>query len=465
MTKIIPVILCGGSGSRLWPLSRENTPKQFLSLMGDQTLLHDTVTRAVNSIGGSPDNIISVTTQNYFKETHHQLSQFNKDASTHLLSEPEAKNTAPAICYAGLYAQQHFGAETALWIMPADHYIEDQQTLEDVIQRAAALAHTGYIITLGMAATRAETGYGYIKVGADITGYDYIQAIDQFVEKPDSLTAHAFVEAGNYVWNSGMFIATAQSLIDNFATHCPDILSTIKQFMREEDTSAQDQIYSTLPSLSFDTAIMEKTTKAAVIPCDIGWSDVGGWNSVHTIRPKDSNNNVIQGQVTAIDTHDCVIQSSSMLVATMGVRNLIIIEHLNSILVADRNCGDSLRKLVETVKESHKHHVLNAPIENRPWGTFKVLSEGPSYKIKELTVSAGGALSLQKHRHRSEFWTVISGEATVTLNNEIQTLTSQQSIHIPQQAIHCLENKGTEPLIIIELQYGDYLGEDDIERF
>lgn len=463
-TKIIPVILCGGSGTRLWPLSREKAPKQFLPVLGEESLIHNTLNRAAECSGCKHDEIISVTADNIQKETQHQLNEFDFNASKHLISEPAARNTAPAICYAALHAQKHFGNDAVLWIMPSDHHVEDQQTLKDAVKRASSLAKEGYIVTFGMAPTRPETGYGYIKSGADIAGHDCIQAVEQFVEKPDQETAKSYIEDGNYVWNSGMFVGTVQTFIENFMSHCPDVIQPMSHGFKEGAIS-MNETYPSLPSTPFDIAIMEKTNKAAVIPCDIGWSDVGGWNSVHELKEKDAKNNVIEGRVAAIDTQDCLIKSHSLLIATMGVRNLIIIEHRDSVLIADRNSADSLKQLVEALRKSDSPEAICPPMESRPWGEFKVLSESANYKVKELMVVPDGVLSLQMHHHRCEFWTVISGEATVTINDEVSTLGPQESAHIPFKATHRLENKGTEPLIMVEVQCGDYLGEDDIVRF
>lgn len=462
--KIIPVILCGGSGTRLWPLSREKAPKQFHALIGEETLLINTLSRAQECSGCNTSDIISVTADSIKKETIHQLADFDPATITHLISEPCARNTAAAIAYTALYAQKHFGKDAILWIMPADHYVEDQQTLKDAVARAAKLAEENYIVTFGMTPTRPDTGYGYIKVGSNIVNHNFIQSIDQFVEKPNMETAQEYLDAGNYVWNSGMFIGSVETFIHNFKTHCNELMMPMERAFKESPM-ALNELYGSLPAIPFDVAIMEKTQKGAVIPCDIGWSDVGSWNSVYDLEAKDKNGNVIDGKVSAVNTENCMIKSKSMLIATMGVRDLIIIENQDSILIADRNSMDSLKTLVGALRKTKTPEAICPPEESRPWGKFKVLSESNGYKIKELMVKSGGILSLQMHHHRCEFWTVISGEATVTIDGQQKKLKAQESAYIPLKASHRLENKRTEPLIMVEVQCGDYLGEDDIVRF
>jgi len=462
--KIIPVILCGGSGTRLWPVSREKAPKQFHSIVGDESLLISTLKRAQECTGCNASDIISVTADTIKKETVHQLADFDPDAITHLISEPSARNTAAAIAYAALRAKKEFGKDAVLWIMPADHYVEDPQTLKDAVARAACLASEDYIVTFGMAPTRPDTGYGYIKAGSDIAGHEFIQSIERFVEKPDEATAQTYLKAGNYVWNSGMFVGTVDSFLHNFNEHCETLMKPLEKAFNKSHM-AVNEVYNTLPAIPFDVAIMEKTSKGAVIPCDIGWSDVGSWNSVYDLSPKDQNGNVTEGKVAAIESENCMIQSKSMLIATLGVKDLIIIENQDSILIADRHSMDSLKKLVEALRTTKSNEALCPPEENRPWGSFKILSESNGYKVKELRVTQGGVLSSQMHHHRCEFWTVISGEATVTIDEKQSILNANESAFIPLKSQHRLENKGSEPLVMVEVQCGDYLGEDDIVRF
>jgi mannose-1-phosphate guanylyltransferase/mannose-6-phosphate isomerase len=462
--KLVPIILCGGTGNRLWPKSREKHPKQFHKLVGEESLLIKTLKRTLECSNCTPSDIITITTEIIKEETEHQLKTFNSDAIKHFISEPSPKNTAAAIAYSALYAEKHFGHKTALWIVPADHYIEDHQTLKDTVKRAEKLAQEGYIVTFGMAPTNPSTDYGYIKVGNDIAGHDFIQAIEEFIEKPNGEKAKEYIQAGNYVWNSGMFVATVETLINNFKEHCHTLIEPMEKAFRS-DSKTMTKLYNTLPALAFDIAIMEKTQKSAVIPCDLGWNDMGNWNSVYDIKPKDENGNIAEGKVTTVNTKNCLIQSESLRIATLGLENLIIIENQDSILIADRNSMDSMKELVDVLRETKAVESLLPPEENRPWGSFKILSDSAGYKMKELTVKPEGALSTQMHQHRSGFWTVISGSATVIIDGKKQILKPQESVFIPQKTKHSLQNETKEPLVIVEIQSGEYLGEDDIVRF
>lgn len=462
--KIIPVVLCGGSGTRLWPLSREKAPKQFHSIISDKSLLHDTLARSVSCSGANAADIITVTADPVQKETIHQLADFNPASITHLINEPMARNTAAAIAYAALYANQHFGPDAILWIIPSDHYIEDEQGLSEAVQQAANIATKGYIATFGMKPSRPETGYGYIKAGKKIDTFDNVQNVSQFVEKPDTETAQQYVDSGDYLWNSGMFIGSVRTILDNFIEYCPEIVGPLNQDLKNH-TKVSTETYNILPSIPFDVAIMEKTQKAAVIPCNIGWSDVGAWESVWELKDKDKNGNVTDGNVTTVETENCLIQSNSLLVATMGLKDIVIVENGDSILIADKKNGSAMKTLVNTLKENKATETIHPPMESRPWGQFKVLSESDGYKVKELLVKPGQKLSLQMHNHRCEFWTVISGEALVTINNETRLLKAKENTFIPFKAAHRLENPGTENLVVVEVQCGDYLGEDDIVRF
>ena len=462
--KIIPVILCGGSGQRLWPLSREKAPKQFHPVLGETPLLHETLERAIYCSNAQPSEVITVTTNTLKKETTHQLADFEPQATTHLISEPMARNTAAAMAYTALYAQKHFGVDSVLWFLPADHHIKNNDALSTTLQEACAIAEQEYIVTFGMQPTRPETGYGYIKTGENMHQDQSARFIQEFVEKPDTMTAQKYIDEENYLWNSGMFVGSVRTILDNYIEYCPEILSPLHTNIKEHGQPTK-QIYEALPALPFDVAIMEKTSKAAVIPCDIGWSDVGSWESVWELKQKDENGNVKSGHVTAVDTTNSLIQSNNLLIATLGLQDVVVVENGDSILIADKKNNPSMKTLVETLNKLEKNETIYPPMENRPWGQFKVLSEKPGYKVKEICVKPGQRLSLQMHHHRCEFWTIISGEALITINDEERTLKPQEHAFIPLKAKHRLENSGTEDLIIVEVQCGEYLGEDDIVRF
>lgn len=461
--KIIPVILCGGVGTRLWPLSRERAPKQFHSIVGELPLLQETLKRALECSDAPASDIITVTSDALKRETIHLLADFDPDSITHLISEPMGCNTAPAIAYAALYAEKHFGPEVMLWIIPSDHHVEDTHGLSQALKNAAKISQDGYITTFGMSPTRPDTGYGYIKMGKNIASSS-AQEIEIFKEKPNKETAQSYLDNGKYLWNSGMFMSSVQTLLNNYKEHCPEILEPLKSDFKTKN-KISNETYQSLPKLPFDTAIMEKTTRAAVIPCDIGWSDIGSWESVWDIKDKDQNGNATEGRVTLVDSKNCLIQSNNLLIAAMGLEDIVIIENGDSVLIADKKNNSAMKTLVASLNKMNCKETIDPPIENRPWGTFKVLTERDGYKVKEINVKAGQKLSLQMHHHRCEFWTVVSGEATITINDEKRTLQAQESAFIPLKATHRIENLSTEDLTIVEVQCGDYLGEDDIVRF
>jgi mannose-1-phosphate guanylyltransferase/mannose-6-phosphate isomerase len=463
-SKIIPVVLCGGSGTRLWPLSRERAPKQFHNMMGKNSLLNQTLERAVECSAASAKEIITVTTELIKRETIHQLADFDPDTITHMISEPHGNNTATAIAFATLYAHKHFSPNSVLWILPSDHYIKDNKTVAEMLENALPIVEKGYIVTFGISPTRPETGYGYIKTGANLSNEFDIMEVDKFVEKPNEETAANYLKEGNYLWNSGIFLANIETILENYADLAPQIISALKTEMGVKNPDIK-KAYQELPALPFDTIIMEKTKKAAVIPCDIGWSDVGSWEGIWNINDKDKDGNVKNGRVAAVNSKNCLIQSNNLLVAAMGLEDIIIIENGDSILVADKNNADGMKSLVHTLKKMDCPETITPPMENRPWGKFRILSERPDYKVKEITVHPNCQLSLQMHNSRCEFWTVISGEATVSINHNEKKLKAQESAFIPLKTLHRLKNSGTENLVVIEVQCGDYLGEDDIIRF
>lgn len=466
-TTIVPVILCGGSGSRLWPISRQNAPKQFLPIYDESPLLKNTIDRAIECSGCSPDQIITVTSDALKKQTLFQYADFEPDAVSHLLAEPMARNTAAAVAYAAIHAKKNFGDDAILWILPSDHFVRDKAALKTSLNEAVNAAKDGYLVTFGMTPSRPETGYGYIKSGDALSANSKTMIVDQFVEKPNTATAEKYIESGDYLWNSGMFVFSVKTVLENFALHASNVSEPLaKSYSTLKGSNAiHPEIYSALPSLPFDIAIMEKTNKAAVIPCDIGWSDVGTWESVWEIKEKNSDGNVIDGRVASVNTKGCLIQSSSMLVATVGVENLVIIENGDSILIADKSDSSALKTVVETLKKQKAPELMDPTEEKRPWGHFKVLSQGKGFKIKETVVNPGEMMSLQMHRHRSELVTIMEGEAHIRIDEEYQTIGEKESLFIPEQTIHRIQNTGKKPLRYIEVQSGTYLGEDDIIRF
>lgn len=465
-SNIVPVILCGGSGTRLWPLSRENAPKQFLKLMGKDSLLTQTLDRAMKCSGASADHVVTVTLDALKKKTIMDMGDYDIHAINHVLGEPAGRNTAAAIAYAAMYVNAQFGGDAIMWILPADHFVGNNKALSASLNQAATAAAEGMLVTFGMKPTRAETGYGYIKTGKP-TMQNGVMSVDRFVEKPDKATAEEYLRSGDYLWNSGMFVFRADAVLAAFRKYAPEILAGVEHAVNSRSgmKTVSLESYQAIPSQPFDIAIMEKTDRAAVVPCDIGWSDIGSWESVWENNAQDSHGNVMQGRVACVDTKNSLIQSSSLLVAAIGLRDVVIIENGDSVLIADKKNPDAMKTLVTALKKAGTRETIDPPMEERPWGSFRVLSYGAGYKIKEIVVKPGQKLSLQMHHHRCEFWTVISGEAIVQIDDSRRHLKAQENAFIPLHAKHRLENPGTTDMVMVEVQCGDYLGEDDIVRF
>ncbi len=466
MKTIVPVILCGGSGTRLWPLSRENMPKQFLSLVGDNTLLQNTAIRAMNVSGASAEHVVTVTLGSLKREVISQLNDVDPLLTQHILGEPLARNTAGAVAYAAQYIWQTFGADTVMWVLPADHHISDEKALAASFQQALKATEEDNLVTFGITPNRPETGYGYIKLGPQAdAGTHY--AVDKFVEKPNLADAEAYLKSGDYLWNSGMFLFQTGTVLENFRWHASEILEIIQGAMKGNPASLRNisaEQYARLPSLPFDVAIMEKSTRIAVVPSDPAWSDIGSWTSLWEILDKDDNGNSVSGRVRLHDSHNCLVQAQDRLVACAGLNDLIVVETPDSILITSKTHTDSMKVLVTELKKANAVEVSESTQEARPWGSFKILNRAKNYKIKETTIQPGHMQSLQLHNHRSEYWTILDGEATITVDNVEHVVGSGESIAAPAKIPHRIANFGTRPLRLIEVQHGSYLGEDDVVR-
>lgn len=460
------VILAGGSGSRLWPLSRQHLPKQFLSLDGDVSLLQTTINRLAPVIDAK--NILIVTQESHAKgEAYHALLPYQA------LFEPIGRNTAPAIALAAAYLTAH-GAENHLAdpimvVLPADHSIKDEARFRAHLELAIKAAESGKLITFGIQPTQPDTGFGYIKAHAGDTPEVYV--VERFTEKPDHATAEHFLKEGNYFWNSGMFVWRASVILAEIQQHLPAVHQVIQTILAESRAAgtfqqAVGKHFSSMPSISIDYGVLEKSGQVALIPCDIGWNDVGSWQAVHEISAQDENGNVLQGNVIALGCENSLIRAEKRLVAAIGVKDLCIIETADAILISSSEQTQQVREVVDTLQQrGATEHVYHAKV-NRPWGNYTVLEEDQEgFKIKRIEVAPGARLSLQSHRQRSEHWVVVSGTATVTNGDEVITVHKNQSTYIPIGTQHRLENRGNEPLHIVEIQVGDYLGEDDIQRF
>lgn len=461
---IVPVILCGGSGTRLWPLSRSLYPKQLVSIQEEQTLLQSTVRRVQGQGFASP--VIVANEEHRFLIVD-QLEAVGEGNSAIIL-EPEGRNTAPAIALAAELAAAT-DPHALLLVMPSDHLIEDSGAFRRAVEAGRAAAEQGGLVTFGAAARSPETGYGYIEASPE-TSRHAARNVARFVEKPDLSTAETYVASGRHYWNCGIFLFTAKAYLEELDRFAPDIACAARKAM---DHAAPDgvflrpqaQAFARSPSISIDYAVMEKTNRAQVVPVDMGWSDVGSWNSLWEISPKDSDGNALSGDVLPIDTQDSLIRSDgSVTIATVGVKDLVVVATRDAVLILPRDRAQDTRLVVEALKERGRDSVMQHTQVHRPWGTYETMDSGQRFQTKRIVVKPGAKLSLQKHHHRSEHWVVVSGTAEVTVGEKTFLLQENQSTYIPAGEVHRLANPGRVPLHLIEVQCGPYLGEDDIVR-
>lgn len=465
---LIPVILSGGSGTRLWPLSRELYPKQLLPLVGKGTMLQETLARVqgVDTVGAP----IVVCNESHRFLVAEQLREINA-APQSILLEPIGRNTAPAVAIAAMAAvsaaENGSNDDALLLVLPADHVIRDVEAFRAAIVVGRKAAGQGKLVTFGVVPDKPETGYGYIKRGP---GEGPTYPIAQFVEKPDLPTATRYVESKEYFWNSGMFLFRATAFLDELRALAPDIYEACAQAFT---AAKHDLDFTRLPvkefgacrSDSIDYAVMEKTKYGAVVPLEAGWSDVGSWSALHEAVPGDANNNVCLGDVLTEDTHGCYLQSTSRLVATVGLKDHVVVETKDAVLVAPKDRVQDVKALVNQLKKQGRYETSLHREVFRPWGSYDSIDSGERFQVKRLTVKPGAEMSLQMHHHRAEHWIVVSGTARITRDNETFLLEENQSTYIPLGATHRIANPGKIPLHIIEVQSGTYLGEDDIVRF
>lgn len=464
--KIHPVILCGGSGTRLWPLSRSAFPKQFLPLASERTMLQETVTR-LDGLEGVAAPIVICNEDHRFLVAEQMRGI---DVKPHLLLlEPMGRNTAPAVAAAALALAQD-DPDALMLVLPSDHVIRDQASFHRAIRLAAQAADTGLLTTFGIIPNAPETGYGYINRGATLPRLESAFAIDRFVEKPDRPTAERLLASGDYYWNSGMFVLKAGVYLEELGRHSPAVLEAVRKAVaglsRDLDFCRLDRdAFGASPSISIDYAVMEKTQRGAVIPAQIGWSDVGSWDALWEIQEKSPEGNVIQGDVLAAKARNSYIRAESRMVAAIGVEDLVIVETADAVLVMRRDAAQDVKGVVDRIKaDGRSEHELHRRVY-RPWGSYEGIAEGGRHLVKRLTVNPGQKLSLQLHHHRAEHWVVVQGTAKVVRGEEEILLSENESTYIPLGVKHRLENPGRVPLQLIEVQSGGYLREDDIVRF
>ncbi|MCF6288900.1 MAG: mannose-1-phosphate guanylyltransferase/mannose-6-phosphate isomerase [Proteobacteria bacterium] len=467
--KLIPVILSGGAGTRLWPVSRRAYPKPFMKLANGSTLAELTFERALDV--SADGTVMTVTSRDYYFICRDMYAQVNKNEihKQIFMLEPMGRNTAPAIALAALEIQQRFGDDAVMLVMPSDHLIKDKQAFKQAVNEGAKLAAQGYIATFGIFPTSPETGYGYIKAGDKITGFN-AAVIDEFKEKPDLQTAKQYVESGNYTWNSGMFCLSAKHLLDEMQTTSPDILLAAKKCFatRNIQNSAIEfdtKTFAAMPDISIDYAVMEHAKKRAVVDSQFDWNDIGSWNSMAGLAESDAHGNRIEGKAITIDAKDCYIRSGDRIVAAVGVENLMIVDTEDAVLIAHKDKSQGVKDVVQFLKANNHEAAIYHQTVHRPWGSYTVLEDAEDCKVKRLVVKPGQVLSLQKHQRRSEHWTVVSGTAKVRNGDKEFLLKANQSTYIPVDTLHRLENPTTTDIALIEVQCGDYFGEDDIERF
>lgn len=462
---VFPVVLCGGVGSRLWPLSRDTHPKPFITLADGESLLQKAFLRGAEQAHVS--EIVTVTNRDLFFKIEDQYRQINQgNIGTSYILEPFGRNTAAAIASAALHLQKAHGDQAVMLVLAADHVISKPDQFMAAVEKAATLASQGRLVTFGIRPTSPETGYGYIEAEGD--------KVLRFVEKPDFETAVNYVTSGRFFWNSGMFCFRVADILQAMRKYCPDVLTGVEECLHSSRSSTSKgfveieldaDTFLKVPDISIDYAVMEKADNVSVVACDIGWDDVGSWASFSKTVGEDDNGNAVEGIAILHDVQNSYIRSESRLIAAVGVNDLVVIDTDDALLVSTKSRVQDVKHIYNSLKQDgHDLHKIHRTVQ-RPWGTYTILDEGDSFKAKRIVVKPGGVLSLQMHHKRSEHWTVVSGIATVINGDAVLTLHPNQSTYIPVGNKHRLQNEGSEDVVLIEVQCGNYFGEDDIVRF
>lgn len=448
------IVLAGGRGTRLWPLSRERFPKQFLKLIDGRSLLECTYRRAMALT--DPSEVVTVTSADFLYLTKEIAERVHPDLTQNVIAEPVGKNTAPAVALAVKYLSDRLNAPSgeSLLVLTSDHIIEPLQKFVNYMELGMVAAEKGYLVTFGIRPTRPETGFGYIKVGEPMNGF---HKASRFAEKPDLETAQEYLSEGNYYWNSGMFGFTVETFLEELRTYQPEIYQLLQ-------SSFETVVYEfdKMPSISMDYAIMEKSDRVVVIPMELSWSDVGSWDSFCDIMDKDQDGNVLVGDVMALDVKDSLAFSNGRLVALAGLEDVLVVETQDVVFAAKRGQGQEVRKLVDNLKRQGRREIVEHPEMVRPWGRYEILDSGDRYKIKRVLLKPGSFLRPQMHHHRSEHWVVIRGTAEVKIGNDSFLLHEGESTFVPKETVHVLGNPTDSEVEIIEVENGDYLEEDDI---
>ena len=455
------VVLAGGTGSRLWPLSRRKYSKQFLELVNGTSLIDSTYKRILEFF--SPEDIITITNKDYYFYVKDSCTKFSKELEKNIILESVGRNTAPAIALACSFIVDKLKIDSekeVLFVFPSDHIIEPSEKFIEYLKIAKKAAEEGYLVTFGIKPTAPLTGYGYVKIKDGIYGNNDFQIVERFTEKPDIETAKSYLQSGNYLWNSGIFAFKVSVFLEELKKYLPEVYNHVEKGYDDAIKSLPE-----MPSISVDYAILEKSKKIVAIPMDILWSDVGSWDSFYDIGKKDQHGNVCIGDVKTLDTTSSLILSTKRLIGAVSINDLIVVETDDAIFLSRRGESQKVKNLLSQLEKEKREEVLEHQEVIRPWGRYRVLEKSERYKIKKVTVKPGETLSLQMHYHRSEHWVVIRGTAEVTVDNKIYFIHEGESTFVPKSTIHRLANRGKIPLEIIEIQNGEYVGEDDIERF